>query len=57
MKTREEINEILVQHTKHDIDRVSDDTERDYWMSAEASKEYGVIDEVLSRRTLQAVDG
>ena len=57
MKTREEINEILVQHTKPDIDRVSDDTERDYWMSAEASKEYGVIDEVLSRRTLQAVDG
>ncbi len=57
LKTREEINEILVQHTNHDIERVSDDTERDYWMSAEASKEYGVIDEVLSRRTLQAVDG
>ena len=57
LKTREEINEILVMHTKHDIERVSDDTERDYWMSAEESKEYGVIDEVLSRRTLQAVDG
>jgi ATP-dependent Clp protease protease subunit len=57
LKTREEINEILVRHTKHDIDRVSDDTERDYWMSAAESKEYGVVDEVLSRRTLEAVDG
>ena len=57
LKTREEINEILVHHTNHDIERVSDDTERDYWMSAEESKEYGVVDEVLSRRTLQAVDG
>jgi ATP-dependent Clp protease protease subunit len=57
LKTREEINEILVRHTNHDMDRVSDDTERDYWMSAEESREYGVVDEVLSRRTLEAVDG
>ncbi len=57
LKTREEINEILVRHTKHDIDRVSDDTERDYWMSATESMDYGVVDEVLSRRTLEAVDG
>ena len=57
LKTREEINDILVRHTNHDIDRVSDDTERDYWMSAEESREYGVVDEVLTRRTLEAVDG
>jgi ATP-dependent Clp protease protease subunit len=57
LKTREEINEILVEHSNHDIDRVSDDTERDYWMSAAEAKDYGVIDEVLSRRTLEAVDG
>ena len=57
LKTREEINEILVQYTNHDMERVSDDTERDFWMSAEESREYGVVDEVLSRRTLEAVDG
>jgi len=57
LKTREEINDILVQHTGQDMERVSDDTERDYWMSAIESKEYGVVDEVLSRRTLEAVDG
>jgi ATP-dependent Clp protease protease subunit len=57
LKTREDINKILTAHTKHDLERVSDDTERDYWMSAQESVEYGVIDEVLSRRTLEAVDG
>ncbi|MDJ0925628.1 MAG: ATP-dependent Clp protease proteolytic subunit [Acidimicrobiia bacterium] len=57
LKTREEINEILVRHTNHDLERVSEDTERDYWMSAEESREYGVVDEVLTRRTLEAVDG
>jgi len=57
LKTREEINDILVHHTKQDRARVSDDTERDYWMSAEESRQYGVIDEVLTRRTLEAVDG
>jgi len=57
LKTREEINEILVKHTDQNMERVSDDTERDYWMSAAESKEYGVIDEVLARRTLEAVDG
>jgi ATP-dependent Clp protease protease subunit len=57
LKTREEINEILTLHSKQDLAQVSDDTERDYWMSAAESVEYGVIDEVLARRTLEAVDG
>lgn len=57
LKTREEINEILAGHTGQDLSRVTDDTERDYWMSAPESKEYGVIDEILARRTLEAVDG
>lgn len=57
LKTRDEINDILVYHTNMDLTRVSDDTERDYWMSAKESLEYGVIDEVLARRTLEAVDG
>jgi ATP-dependent Clp protease protease subunit len=57
IKTREEINDILVMHTGQAIERVSDDTERDYWMSASESKEYGVVDEVLTRRTLEAVTG
>ncbi len=57
LKTREEINVILQRHTGQEMERVEQDTERDYWLSAEAAKEYGVIDEVLAGRTLEAVGG
>jgi ATP-dependent Clp protease protease subunit len=57
LKTREEINELLAAHTGQDLARVSDDTERDYWMSAPEARDYGIVDEVLSGRTLEAVSG
>nr|NIO59390.1 ATP-dependent Clp protease proteolytic subunit [Acidobacteriota bacterium] len=57
LKTREEINVIIQRHTGQEMERVEQDTERDYWLSAEAAKEYGVIDEVLAGRTLEAVGG
>ena len=57
LKTREEINEILALHTSQPIDKVRQDTERDFWMGAEEAKEYGLIDEVLSGRQLEAVAG
>ena len=57
LKTREEINELLASHTGQDLERVSDDTERDYWMSAGEAKDYGVVDEVLAGRALEAVAG
>ena len=57
LKTREEINVIIQRHTGQDMERVELDTERDYWLSAAEAKEYGVIDEVLSGRTLEAVAG
>ena len=55
LKTREEINIILQSHTGQDLERVTDDTERDYWLSAAEAREYGVIDEVLSGRSLEAI--
>jgi ATP-dependent Clp protease protease subunit len=57
LKTREEINHLLVDHTGQDLAQVELDTERDYWLKAEEAKEYGVIDEVLTGRTLEAVSG
>ena len=57
LKTREEVNELLASHTGQDLVRVSDDTERDYWMGAAEAKDYGIIDEVLTGRTLEAVAG
>jgi ATP-dependent Clp protease protease subunit len=57
LKTREEINQILQMHTGQELSRVQDDTERDYWLSAAEGVEYGVIDEVLAGRSLEAVAG
>ena len=50
LRTRERINEILVFHTGQPIKRIQDDTERDYIMSADQGKEYGIIDDVIRKR-------
>ena len=47
---REKLNGILAHHTGQPLEKIGDDTERDNFMSAETSKEYGLIDEVLSHR-------
>jgi ATP-dependent Clp protease protease subunit len=57
LKTREEINQLLADHTGQDLAQVELDTERDYWLQAAEAKEYGIIDEVLTGRTLEAVSG
>ncbi len=55
VQMREQLNEILAQHTGQSLDKIAQDTERDYWMLAEEAKKYGVIDGVLTRRELAAV--
>jgi len=57
LKTREEINEILALHTGRSLEVISNDTDRDFWLSAEEAVEYGAIDTVLRNRTLEAVEG
>ncbi|GMQ85318.1 MAG: ATP-dependent Clp endopeptidase proteolytic subunit ClpP [Acidimicrobiia bacterium] len=57
LKTREEINEILAFHTGRSLELISDDTDRDFWLSAAEAVDYGVIDTVLEGRTLEAVAG
>ncbi len=57
LKTREQINEILAEHTGKPLDIVSADTDRDYWLGAEEALEYGVLDQVLTGRQLEAVAG
>ncbi len=49
LRLRSNMNEILSQHTNQNVERVSQDTERDFFMSALEAKEYGIIDEVLSK--------
>jgi ATP-dependent Clp protease protease subunit len=50
LKTREQLNKILAERTGQPLDRIERDTERDYYMSAEESKEYGLIDQVIAKR-------
>jgi len=50
LRMRERLSEILAQHTGQSLERVQDDTDRDYIMSAGQAKEYGIIDDVLIRR-------
>ena len=57
LKTREEINEILALHTGRPLEVISNDTDRDFWLSAEEAVEYGAIDAVLRGRQLEAVEG
>ncbi|MCJ7781172.1 MAG: ATP-dependent Clp protease proteolytic subunit [Acidimicrobiia bacterium] len=57
LKTREEINEILALHTGRPFEVISDDTDRDFWLSAEEAVEYGAIDSVLRSRKLEVVEG
>jgi len=50
LKLRDKINEILVYHTGQSLDRIQKDTDRDYFMSAQEAKEYGLIDEVIDHK-------
>ena len=55
VQMREQLNEILAEHTGKSLEKVTTDTERDYWMLADEAVEYGVIDSILSRRELAAI--
>ena len=54
LKTRQVLNEILAQHTGQPIDRISKDTDRDYYMSAAEAKAYGVVDDILTKAPTSA---
>ena len=51
LRMRTRLNEILSQHTGQSLQRIQEDTERDYIMSADQSREYGIIDEVIQKRS------
>ena len=53
---RRKLDEIIAKHTKQPLEKVSQDTDRDYFMSAEEAKEYNIIDRVITS-TERALDG
>ena len=50
LKLRDRLNDILVKHTGQSKKKIKNDTERDYFMSAEEAVQYGLIDKVISSR-------
>ena len=50
MKLKKELYEIIAKHSSQEYDKVWKDSDRDYWMTATESKEYGMIDEILERK-------
>ncbi|HVO28485.1 MAG TPA: ATP-dependent Clp endopeptidase proteolytic subunit ClpP [Candidatus Paceibacterota bacterium] len=49
IKTKQRLNQILAKHTGQSLSKIEKDTDRDFWLSAEEAKEYGVIDEIVKK--------
>jgi ATP-dependent Clp protease, protease subunit len=50
LKTRDTMNELLAKHTGQGVAKIKEDTERDYFLSADQAKEYGLVDEVITQK-------
>jgi ATP-dependent Clp protease protease subunit len=50
LRMREELNHILVKHTGQPYEKIQKDTDRDFFMTGEQAKEYGIVDKVISQR-------
>jgi len=48
-KIKQKINELLSKHTKQTLSKIEKDTDRDFWLTADEAKKYGVIDEVIKK--------
>ena len=56
LRLRRALNEIMTKHTGQPLERIEHDTDRDFFMSAEQAKEYGIVDEVLRGRHSETED-
>ena len=57
LKTREEINRLLASHTGQDLEKLAKDTDRDFYMSPQEAKDYGLIDDIVETSTLPKANG
>ena len=56
LKTREVLNQVLSEHTGQKIEKIAEDTDRDYYMTAEDAKKYGIVDEIITKSPVEAED-
>jgi ATP-dependent Clp protease protease subunit len=50
LKTKDTLNKILSERTGQPLEKIQNDTERDFFMSAEEAKAYGIVDDIMDRR-------
>lgn len=56
IKTREVLNEVLAGHTGQKVEKIAQDTDRDFYMNAEEAKAYGVVDDILKKPPMEEAD-
>jgi len=56
LRTREVLNRILAEHTGKPIEQIAKDTDRDFYMTAEEAKAYGLVDDILTKQKAAAED-
>ena len=54
LKTRDVLNKVLSEHTGQKIKKIAEDTDRDFYMSAEDAKKYGIVDEIITKSPVDA---
>ena len=57
LRLQNRIREILQMHTDQPMDRIIRDSDRDFYMTAEQAKEYGIVDEIIGHATIAVADG
>lgn len=50
LKVKQKLNKILSKHTSQSVSKIEQDSDRDYYMSADEAKEYGIVDEIIEKR-------
>jgi len=53
LRTKDTLNKILAQNTNKKIDQVEKDSDRDYWMTSDEAKKYGIIDDIISKQKIE----
>jgi ATP-dependent Clp protease protease subunit len=57
LRMKQELNRLLVQHTGQPLEKIENDTERDYFMSGQEAADYGIVDKVIFQRELSPKNG
>jgi ATP-dependent Clp protease, protease subunit len=52
LRTKDTLNKILAANTNKKIDQVEKDSDRDYWMTSDEAKKYGIVDEIISKQKI-----